>query len=86
MAQRGISGVAATIGGLVGNVPGSLAALAASEGLLAVNNAVTKKVGQKASNSLLAADAIEAYQRDQMKRGLLGKHGMPSYLLPYIQD
>ena len=86
MAQRGISGVAATIGGLVGNVPGSLAALAASEGLLAANNAVTRKVGQKASNSLLAAEAIEAYKRDQMKRGLLGKHGMPAYLLPYIQD
>jgi hypothetical protein len=69
----------------VGGLPGYALGLLATEGVNAANNSITRKVGQKASNSLLAAEAIEAYQRDQAKRGLL-RNGMPSYLLPYITD
>ncbi|MFD0738223.1 hypothetical protein ACFQZQ_02825 [Lysobacter koreensis] len=85
LAQRGITGVAATVGGLLGNVPGSLAAVLASEGAIAANNAVTRKVGQKAASAPLAAEAIEAHNRRmlQRKQGLLGQYGMPEYLLPF---
>ena len=85
LAQRGITGVAATIGGLLGNVPGSVAAVLASEGALAASNSVTRKVGKKAASASLAADAIEAHNRKllERKQGLLGRYAMPQYLLPY---
>lgn len=45
LAQRTMSGLAATGGGLLGNVPGALAALLASEAAVAANNSVTRRVG-----------------------------------------
>lgn len=85
LAQRGLSGAAATIGGLLGNVPGSLLGLGLTEGVMAANNAVTRKVGQKAASAPLAADAIEAHRRRMAleQQGLLGDYGLPRFLLPY---
>lgn len=74
------------MGAGLGGLPGYLLATGAAEGALAARNSVAKKVGKKASSSLLAADAIEAYQRDQAKRGLLDQYLSPEYLLPYIQE
>jgi hypothetical protein len=71
----------------LGNVPGSILGLLASEGAIAANNAVTRKVGQKAASAPMAADAIEAYQRELARRqggGLLGEYAMPAFLLPYV--
>lgn len=53
---------------------------------MAARNSVQKKVGKKASDSLLAAEAIEAARRDEVNRGLLDRYLLPEYLLPYIQD
>lgn len=84
-----MSGVAGgTLGatlGPAGSAAGYGLGLMAGEGLNAANNAVVKKVGQKAASARLAADAIEAHQRrlqQQSGGGLL--NGMPAYLLPYL--
>lgn len=74
------------MGAGVGGLPGYLLAAGATEATMAARNSVTRKVGEKASNSLRAANAIEAYQREQAKRGgPLAPH-LPQYLLPYITD
>lgn len=82
--QRGISGLAATLGTVLGNAPGGLAALLASEGMIAANNSVTRKLGQKAASAKLSAEAIEAYQRQLSQQQALQQYGMPQYLLPFV--
>lgn len=74
------------MGAGLGGLPGYLIAAGATEGAMAARNSVTRKVGQKASSAAAAADAIEAYQRTQNRRGLLDEYLVPQYLLPYIQD
>jgi hypothetical protein len=63
------------IGGQVGGLLDKVAAKA--------DAAVLGKVGSKAANAQKAADALEAYRLQQLRRqqGLLGQ--LPNYLLPY---
>lgn len=84
--QRSVSGLAGLLGASFGGLDGGLASLLLLEGANAANNAVTRKVGQKAASSKAAADAIEAFQRDKARKGLLERSGMPQYLLPYISQ
>ena len=42
-----------------------LAALLANEGGIALNNNIMRRVGEKAADSRLSAQAIEAYRRSQ---------------------
>jgi hypothetical protein len=85
-----LRGIGATVGtGLGfsgGGLPAYLLAQGLTEGTIAARNSVARKVGKKASDSLLAADAIEAYGRDQSRGGLLDRYLVPEYLLPYIQE
>lgn len=87
--QRSVSGLAGLLGASFGGLDGGLASLLLLEGANAANNAVTRQVGRKAASAPLAADAIEAYQRELARRqgggGLLTQHGMPAFLLPYIE-
>jgi hypothetical protein len=88
LVQRIIGQMGGVAGGALGGAPGYGLGLLATEGLNAANNAVVKQVGRKAASAPLAADAIEAYQRDIARRrggGLLSEHGMPAFLLPYIE-
>jgi hypothetical protein len=87
--QRSVSGLAGLLGASFGGLDGGLASLLLLEGANAANNAVVRQVGRKASSAPLAADAIEAYQRELARKkgggGLLTQHGMPAFLLPYIE-
>lgn len=87
--QRSASGLAGLLGASFGGLDGGLASLLLLEGANAANNAVARQVGRKAASAPLAADAIEAYRRDLARRqgggGLLTQHGMPAFLLPYIE-
>lgn len=58
------AGIGTGLGFSGGGLPAYLLAQGATEGAIAARNSVARKVGKKASDSLLAADAIEAYGRD----------------------
>jgi hypothetical protein len=73
---------AAGVGGVFGGVPGFLAGAGAVEGANALNNAVARKVGEKAASAPLTADAIEAYLRQQKQQP---PNGLMRLMLPYTQ-
>lgn len=77
-------GVGTGLGFGGGGLPAYLLAQGVTEGTIAARNSVAKKVGEKASNSMRAADAIEAAQRDQARRKTAT--GLQKYLLPYRTD
>ena len=79
------AGIGTGLGFSGGGLPAYLLAQGATEGAIAARNSVARKVGEKASSSARAADAIEAYQREQAKRGLFGSQ-LPPYLLPYVTE
>lgn len=81
--QRAGAQIAGGVGAGLGGLPGYLIAAGATEGAMAARNSVARKVGEKASSAATAADAIEAFQREQAKRGLLD---IPEYLLPYTNQ
>lgn len=58
-------GLAALLGGAAGGVDGGLLALLATGGVKAANNNVMSRVGTKAADASLTAEAIEAYIRSQ---------------------
>jgi len=72
---------AAGVGGIFGGLPGLLAGAGAVEGANALNNAVTRRVGVKAANSQLAADAIAAERLRLAKP----RNGLARLALPYDQ-
>ena len=72
---------AAGVGGIFGGIPGLLAGAGAVEGANALNNAVTRRVGVKAANSQLAADAIAAERLRLAKP----RNGLGRLALPYDQ-
>lgn len=74
------------MGAGLGGLPGYLLATGVTEGAMAARNSVAKKVGKKASDSLLAAEAIEAAQRGQARGSLLDQYLLPEYLLPYVVE
>lgn len=65
LGQRMGGGILALLGGAFGGADAGLAALLANEGGIALNNSVMRRVGQKAADSRLSAEAIEAYRRSQ---------------------
>ena len=56
-------GLAALLGGAAGGVDGGLLALLLTGGAKAANNSVMKRVGTKAADAGLTAEAIQAYQK-----------------------
>ena len=83
MGQRMGSGLVAMLGGAAGGLDGGLLALLASETAQGANNSVMRRVGTKAADAGLTAQAIEAYRRS--------KNPALSYsplmrLLPYINQ
>jgi hypothetical protein len=72
---------AAFLGG-TGNVPGMIAASAATEGANKLNNLVVQRVGAKAANAQLAADAIAANRLRLAKP----RNGLGRLALPYDQQ
>lgn len=65
MGQRMGSGLVAMLGGAAGGLDGGLLALLASETAQGANNSVMRRVGTKAADAGLTAQAIEAYRRSQ---------------------
>ena len=63
--QRMGGGILALLGGAFGGADAGLAALLANEGGIALNNNIMRRVGEKAADSRLSAQAIEAYRRSQ---------------------
>lgn len=63
--QRLSGGILALLGGAFGGADAGITALLANEGALALNNNVMRRVGTKAADASIAAQAIEAYQRSQ---------------------
>lgn len=88
LAQRGLSGATAIAGTALGDLSGGLLAYGLMEGAMGANNAVQRLVGQKAASAPLAAEAIEAARKQKLleQSGLLGRFGIPEYLLPYIPE
>ena len=79
------AGIGTGLGFGGGGLPAYLLAQGATEGAIAARNSVARRVGQKASRADMAAEAIEAYKRSQVDRGLLAPY-LPQYMLPYIQE
>lgn len=73
---------AAGVGGIFGGLPGLLAGAGTVEGANALNNVVTRRVGVKAANAQLAADALAA-NRLRLARP---KNGLARLGLPYDQQ
>ena len=82
-----ISAGTGTLGAAMGHIPGGMAGYAlgglATEGMTAANNSVLRKVGEKAADSKLTADAIEQFLQKQRKAG--EKTGLLRLLQPYEQ-
>jgi hypothetical protein len=80
-AMRVLGHLTSVGGGTMFGVPGYAAGALATEGLTAANNSVLRRVGEKAADAKLTADAIE-----KAKLGRIGPpSGLAALLLPYGQ-
>jgi hypothetical protein len=80
-AMRVLGHLTSVGGGTIFGVPGYAAGALATEGMTAANNSILRRVGGKAADAKLTADAIEA-----AKQGRMGSpSGLAAILLPYTQ-
>lgn len=83
--ERLLAQLPAAAGAGLGGLPGYTIGLLAGEGVNAARGAVQRRVGQKAVSAQATADAIEAATRKRNPQSLLPQHGMPAFLLPYLE-